>query len=80
MSKTITIRIDDETYSIFKKAAEGNRRTISNFIEYATMNYITEEAFVTDEEMQHILADNGLMQSLENAEKDIESGNYRIVE
>ncbi|MCR1795822.1 CopG family transcriptional regulator, partial [Leptospira sp. id769339] len=32
MSKTITLRIEDPIYDIFKKAAEGERRTISNFV------------------------------------------------
>lgn len=39
MPKTITVRIDDTVYDIFKKAAEGQKRTISNYIEYATLNY-----------------------------------------
>jgi predicted transcriptional regulator len=80
MSKTITIRIDDDTYTIFKKAAEGDRRSISNFIEFATMSYISEEAFVTDEEMENILSDSDLVKSLKNGEAEIQSGKYRIVD
>ncbi|KGE71142.1 hypothetical protein [Spirochaeta lutea] len=80
MSKTITIRIDDDTYSIFKKAAEGDRRSISNFIEFATMSYISEEAFVTDEEMENILSDSDLINTLKRGESEIQSGNYKIVD
>jgi uncharacterized protein (DUF1778 family) len=80
MSKTITIRIDDDTYSIFKKAAEGDRRSISNFIEFATLSYISEEAFVTDEEMESILTDSDLVKSLKRGESEIQSGKYRIVD
>jgi uncharacterized protein (DUF1778 family) len=80
MSKTITIRIDDDTYSIFKKAAEGDRRSISNFIEFATMSYISEEAFVTDEEMENILSDSDLINTLKRGESEIQSGKYRIVD
>lgn len=80
MPKTITIRIDDDTYSIFKKAAEGDRRSISNFIEFATMAYISEESFVSDEEMEEILSNKELLQTLQTAESDIASGNYRIVD
>jgi uncharacterized protein (DUF1778 family) len=80
MSKTITIRIDDDTYSIFKKAAEGDRRSISNFVEFATLSYISEEAFVTDEEMENILTDSDLVKSLKKGELEIQSGKYRIVE
>lgn len=80
MSKTITIRIDEDTYSIFKKAAEGDRRSISNFIEFATLSYISEEAFVTDEEMENILTDSDLVKSLKKGESEIKSGKYRIVD
>jgi len=38
MAKTITIRIDDDTYELFKSAAEGERRSISNFIVYSVEN------------------------------------------
>ena len=52
MGKTITLRIDDDTYDIFRTAAQAQRRTISNFIEYATLSHVTEEAFVDDHERQ----------------------------
>ena len=51
MAKTITVRVDDNIYSIFKRAAEGQKRTISNYIEYATLNYTVNESFVDDEEI-----------------------------
>ncbi len=79
MAKTITIRIDDETYKLIKKAAEGERRSISNFIEYATVSYLTEESFVTDNEMVEILENEELLNSFQKAEKDIEKGKYKIV-
>jgi uncharacterized protein (DUF1778 family) len=80
MSKTITIRIDEATYTLFKKAANGDRRTISNFIEYATLAYITEESVISDSEMEDILQNDSLLEELSVAENDIKSGNYRIVE
>ena len=43
MAKTITVRIDDSTYDIFKLAAAGQKRTISNYLEYATLNYTMNE-------------------------------------
>ena len=46
MSKTVTVRIDDTTYKKIKSAAEAERRTISNFIEYATLSYVERGAFV----------------------------------
>jgi len=55
MAKTITLRIDEETYALIKKAAEGEHRFISNFIEYATLVFLTEESFVPNNEMEEIL-------------------------
>lgn len=80
MAKTVTLRIDDDTYNLIKKAAKGQRRSISNFIEYATMAFLTEESFVTDSEMDKILADKELLKNFETAEKEIHSGKYRIVD
>jgi uncharacterized protein (DUF1778 family) len=40
MAKTITMRVDENTCDILKKAADGQKRTISNFIEYAAINYV----------------------------------------
>lgn len=77
MSKTITIRIDDETYDLFKKAATGERRTISNFIEYAAINYLTTENYVSDSEMNEI--NNKFSKDLKKGLKDIEKGNYHVV-
>jgi len=80
MPKTITIRIDDETYEMIKTAAEGDRRSISNFIEYATINFLTEESFVSDSEMQEILKDKSLLESLKQGSKEIREGKYRFVD
>ena len=33
MPKTITIRLDDDVYDMFRKAADGERRSISNFVD-----------------------------------------------
>ena len=80
MAKTITLRIDDETYELIKKAASGERRSISNFIEYATVSYLSEESFVSDKEMEEILRNDELLRSLSEAKKDIENDDFRIVE
>ena len=79
MPKTITLRIDEDVYGLFKTAASAEKRTISNFIEYATLNYLTEESYVSDAEMKDILADQQLLQSLKSAKKDIKKGKYKIV-
>lgn len=78
MAKTITLRIADDTYNLIKKAASGQKRSISNFIEYATMAYLTEDSFVTDKEMEEILSNERLLKSFRRAEDDIKKlkGDY----
>ncbi|MBU4486413.1 MAG: ribbon-helix-helix protein, CopG family, partial [Candidatus Delongbacteria bacterium] len=60
MMKTITVRIDDNIYEILKKAADGERRTISNFIENASLQYLSSETYVSDSEMNSIVSDQSL--------------------
>jgi uncharacterized protein (DUF1778 family) len=80
MGKTITIRIDDSTYNKIKSAAKSEKRTISNFMEYATMAYLENTSFISDEEMNQIIEDHELMNRLQQSVQDIKRGNYRIVE
>lgn len=79
MTKTITLRLDDEIYRLLKTAAKGEMRTISNFIEYAALKYLADESFVSDAEMEEILSDKLLLKTLKGAKKDVEKGNYKIV-
>lgn len=79
MSKTITMRVDDDIYTMIKTAADGDRRSISNFIEYATISFLTEESFVSENEMEEILHDKNLLKNLKQGKKEIEEGKYRIV-
>ncbi|MFO8064621.1 MAG: hypothetical protein R6V29_08300, partial [Spirochaetia bacterium] len=79
MAKTITLRVDEQTYDLIRKAAAGERRSLANFIEHATVSYLAEEAFVDDSEMQEMLGDNQLTEQLRSGRKDIESGEYTIV-
>lgn len=77
MPKTITLRVDDATYNIFKQAAEGQKRTISNYLEYATLNYTVNETFVDDGEMEEILT---FKKDIEKGLSDIKAGRYKIIE
>ncbi|EMO73128.1 hypothetical protein [Leptospira santarosai] len=79
MSKTITLRIDDPIYDIFKKAADGERRTISNFVENAAIQYLTNEFYASDEEMDEILSDTQLVSSLKKGIKEAARGKYKVV-
>lgn len=76
MPKTITVRIDDHVYDMFKKAAEGQKRTISNYIEYATLNYTIGETIVDDAEMSEILS---IEKDIKKGLADITAGRYTII-
>jgi hypothetical protein len=76
MGKTVTLRIDDSIYTTLKRAADGEMRTISNFIEYATLNYILASTTVDDAEMDEILLSES---SLKRGLDDITKGRYKIV-
>ncbi|MBP7902581.1 MAG: CopG family transcriptional regulator [Spirochaetes bacterium] len=80
MMKTITVRIDDSVYNILKKAADGERRTISNFLENASLSYLTNEIYVSDYEMAEILKDAKLVSGIKKGLNDIKKGKYTIVE
>ena len=76
MPKTITVRIDNEIYDIFKRAADGQKRTISNYLEYATLNYTINETVVDDNEMSEILS---FSKDLRKGLNDISSGRYKVI-
>jgi len=77
--KTVTMRVDDSIYDMIKLAAEGQRRNLSNFIEFATMQYLTSSQFVEKDEMNEILEDKKLVQNLMNGLEDFKKGDYTIV-
>ena len=76
MAKTITLRVDDNIYSTLKRAANGDRRTISNFVEYAAINYILSNNIVDDNEMTEILS---FEKDLKKGLDDVKKGRYKIV-
>ncbi|MCK9492633.1 MAG: CopG family transcriptional regulator [Sulfurimonas sp.] len=62
--KTVTMRVDDSVYDMIKLAAQGQKRNLSNFIEFATIQYLTSSQFVENEEMAEIMGDKKLVQNL----------------
>jgi hypothetical protein len=64
---------------MIKLAAAGQRRNLSNFIEFATMQYLTSSQFVEKDEMNDILEDKELVKNLMNGLEDFKKGDYTIV-
>jgi SOS response regulatory protein OraA/RecX len=70
MSRTVTLRLDERVYEEFRKAAEAERRPLSNLIETAALHRIREQQFVDDSEMAEILTNDRLVKSLQAGSRD----------
>lgn len=70
MPKTVTLRINDETYRSFLKRAKTENRSLANFIETAVKEHIQECEFVDDSEMAEILANEQLVERLRRGSKE----------
>jgi hypothetical protein len=79
MKKSITLDVSDTDYELLKRAADGERRSLKNFVEYATMAYLTESFMVYDEEMNEIVSNVELTKSMNKGLSDIKKGKYKIV-
>jgi hypothetical protein len=79
MAKTVTIRMDDKSYRLLKSAAVAQKRSISNYIEYAAVNFAIEDNFVSDYEMADIASDKKLVTDLKKALADVKRGRYTDV-
>jgi len=70
MSKTVTLRLNDKNYNLFKLYAERDHRTLSNFIETSALRFIENELYCDDIEMQEIKHDGELNESLKKGHED----------
>lgn len=73
MSKTVTLRLNEETYRQFRELAEQDNRPLSNFIETVALRYIEEHGYVDEFEMVEIRANDELNSSLKNGLRDAKS-------
>jgi len=77
MPKTITLRVEDNIYNTLKRAAEGDRRTISNFMEYAALNYVFNSNIVDDDELKEVMV---FEKDIKRGLEDVKKGRYKIIE
>ena len=78
MSKTVTLRLDDETYRTLRRLAERDNRPLSNFIETAAMRFIESERFVDEFEMDEIRENKSLNLSLKRGLRDAKAKRGRF--
>ena len=80
MAKTITLRLNDESYKAFLEASKAENRSIANLIETAALSKIREMQFVDDVEMAEILANEDLMKRIKQGSKEAKTRRGRFVE
>ena len=79
MPKTLTMRLDEETYDVFIRAARAERRSLANFIETAALKQVQESTFADDAEMAEILARPELVERLKAGSRDARKRKGRFV-
>ena len=79
MSKTVTLRLPEQTYERFRTLAQRENRPLSTFIETAATRYVESEQFVDEFEMADIEANGDLNRSLKRGVKDAKAGRGRFV-
>ena len=80
MGKTITLRLNDESYNAFLEASKAENRSIANLIETAALTKIREMQFVDDVEMAEILANEDLMRRIKQGSKEAKTRRGRFIE
>jgi len=80
MSKTVTLRLEDKTYTLFRSLAKEDHRPLSNFIQTSALRYIESHNLVDDYEMDEIENNRELMSSLAGGNEDAKAGRGRFVE
>ncbi len=79
MSKTVTLRIEKNLYEKIKEHANSENRTLSNFIETATVKYIEQIELVDKYEMEEIVNNADLLESLQKGSIDAKHKRGRFV-
>jgi predicted transcriptional regulator len=78
MSKTVTLRLDEDIYQRFRTMAERDNRPLSNFIETAVLRYLEREEYVDEFEMEEIRSNPGLNASIKQGLADAKAGRGRV--
>jgi predicted transcriptional regulator len=79
MAKTLTLRVDEETYRKLAEAAEAEGRSIANLIETAAVEHLRDQQFVDDAEMAEIEANERLVARLKRGSRDAHARRGRFV-
>ena len=78
MPKTLTMRLDEETYQTFVRAAKAERRSLANLVENAALQHPLQSSFVDDTEMAEIASRPELVLDMPESAEAGSSRPYRI--
>ena len=79
MSKTVTLRLDDNIYHMFRSLAKSDNRPLSNYIETAALRFVESSDFVDEFEMEEIRENAILNRSIKRGLKDAKDKRGRFV-
>jgi predicted DNA-binding protein len=79
MSRTVTLRLPDEHYEVFRRYAESDNRSLSNFIETAALRYINEIEYVDEFDMEEVRANRTLNAIMKRGLRDTHARRGRFV-
>jgi len=79
MSKSVTLRLNDDLYQLLCTFASSENRTLSNFIQTAVLRQIEQNQFADEFEMAEIRDNRELNSSLNRALEDAKAKRGRFV-
>ena len=80
MSKTVTLRLSDDVYQLFRQSAENDNRTLSNFIVTATKYFIRQSELLNESEMEKIRGNMALGRSIRRGHAEAKAKQGQIVD
>jgi hypothetical protein len=79
MARTLTLRVDEQTYQKLAEAAAAEGRSIANLIETAAVEHLRDQQFADDAEMAEIEANERLVARLKRGSRDARARRGRFV-
>ena len=80
MSKTVTLRLSDDVYQLFRQSAENDNRPLSNFIETAARRFVEQSQLADEPETAEIRGDAALNRSIRRGQADARADRGRFID
>jgi hypothetical protein len=80
MSKTVTLKLNEKMYNLFRNLAVSENRSLSNFIETSVLRFVKYNQFVDEYEMDEIKNNKNLNASMNRALIDVKTKKGRFID